>query len=109
LHVVRYEDMQRKPWETFAGIARFLGLKPPRPRIERAIRQSSFKVLQEQERRSGFIEKSPLAERFFRQGTMDQWRTVLTPEQIRAIVEVHRAQMERFGYVPAGYRAEGAA
>jgi hypothetical protein len=109
LHVVRYEDMQRKPWETFGGIARFLGLKPPRERIEKAIRQSSFKVLQEQERRTGFIEKSPLAERFFREGKMDQWRTQLTPAQVRAILEVHRAQMERFGYVPPEYRDRGAA
>ncbi|MSP82259.1 MAG: sulfotransferase domain-containing protein [Alphaproteobacteria bacterium] len=104
LHVVRYEDMQKKPWETFNGVAKFLGLKPPRERIEKAIRQSSFKVLQEQERRTGFIERSPLAERFFREGRMDQWRSVLTPEQVGKIVAAHRAQMERFGYVPPEQR-----
>ena len=39
---------------------------------------------------------------------MDQWRSVLTPDQIRGIVDTHRVQMERFGYIPAEYRKEQA-
>ncbi len=103
LHVVRYEDLHAEPLKTFGGIARFLGLKPPRERLDKAIKMSSFKVVQEQERRHGFLEKSPMSERFFRVGTADQWREVLTPEQVACIVGDHREQMARFAYVPEGY------
>jgi hypothetical protein len=41
-------------------------------------------------------------EAFFREGTAGQWRTILTPAQVSAVVSVHREQMARFGYVPPG-------
>ena len=100
LHVVRYEDMLAKPNSAFAGITRFLGLKPPRERLERAIQRSSFRVLQEQERRYGFKERGDKAERFFREGTAGQWRKALTAEQVERVVAAHGEQMRRFGYLP---------
>lgn len=100
LHVIRYEDMIDAPHRTFSGVAAFLGLSPSRERLERAIRLSSFKVLREQERRFGFIEKSASAERFFREGRKDQWRKMLTPEQIEAVASLHHEQMARFAYWP---------
>lgn len=103
LHVVRYEDMSRRPGPTFRAIAAFLGLKPPRGRLERAMRHSSFQVLRAQEDRSGFVERTPVQNRFFRAGKVDGWRRVLDDAQIRRVVERHRVQMERFGYVPAGH------
>ena len=80
-----------------------IGLKPPKERLDKAIKLSSFKVLKEQERRHGFIEKSPRAQAFFREGKAEQWRKVLTHAQVAAIVAAHREQMTRFGYVPPGF------
>ena len=103
LHVVRYEDMSRRPGPTFRAIAAFLGLKPPRARLERALRHSSFRTLRAQEDEAGFIERTPAQDRFFRAGKTGGWRGVLDEDQIRRVVARHRAQMERFGYVPEGY------
>lgn len=104
LLVVRYEDMLGKPQKTFAGITRFLGLKPPRDRLQRAIRFSSFNVLRGQEDRHGFRENMfGSGDSFFRKGTLGQWKKALTPEQVARIVSDHRRQMERFGYVPPGH------
>jgi hypothetical protein len=100
LHIVRYEDMLRKPMVTFTRIARFLGLNPPRDRIERAIELSSFKALRQQEDEKGFRERSYKAEKFFRVGKADQWRTALSKAQVDRVVEAHKEQMERFGYWP---------
>ena len=100
LHVVRYEDMLEAPIKTFGGIATFLGLKPPRERLSKAIKLSSFKVLREQEKRQGFKERSTNAEFFFREGRSGQWRRLLSPEQVEACVAAHREQMARFGYLP---------
>ncbi len=103
LHVMRYEDMLEAPLRTFTAAAKFLGLDPPRARIEKAIKLSSFRVLQEQERRHGFRERPPQAKAFFREGKAGQWRKVLTREQAMAVIAAHREQMARFGYVPEGF------
>jgi hypothetical protein len=92
--------MHEQPIKTFGGIARFLGLKVPRDRLEKALRLSSFRVLQEQEKRHGFIERSASAQRFFRAGKAGQWRQVLTKGQIEAVAAAHGEQMTRFGYWP---------
>ncbi|MSP82255.1 MAG: sulfotransferase domain-containing protein [Alphaproteobacteria bacterium] len=102
IHVLRYEDMTAEPVKSFKGVARFLGLDPPRARLEKAICMSSFKVLQDQERRHGFVEKHPEAPTFFRAGKVGQWREVLTPEQVARIITDHHVQMERFGYCRNG-------
>lgn len=98
---VRYEDMEAKPQQTFGRIAAFLGVKPGRERLLRAIRFSSFGVLQRQEKAGGFVERSERSERFFRSGRSGQWRTALSEAQVKAVVEAHGDQMRRFGYLPA--------
>lgn len=102
LHVVRYEDMQDRSFETFAGVARFLGLSPPEERIERAIANSSFAALRAQEEQHGFVERTEHT-RFFREGRVGAWKTALSEQQVAQIVSDHREQMARFGYVPDGF------
>lgn len=103
IKVVRYEDLLERPRAAFGEVAGFLGLKPPKDRLEKAIKFSSFKELSRQESAAGFKERSTHAQRFFNVGKRDQWREKLTEDQIRRIVERHREQMERFKYVPRGY------
>jgi Sulfotransferase domain len=99
LHVLRYEDMTEAPLATFKAVAAFLGLQPPRARLEKAIKFSSFKVLQGQERRHGFKERSDKSAAFFRAGRAGQWKTALTAAQAEAIAAAHGEQMRRFGYL----------
>ena len=103
LLTVRYEDLLLKPRKHFKQVASFLGLKPPKERLERAIRNSSFKALKAQEQKTGFKERSEHAQSFFREGKAEQWRTDLTPDQIRQIIDRHREQMARFDYIPKDY------
>jgi hypothetical protein len=103
LHVMRYEDMHDKPMETFATLTRFLGFDAPRERLKRAIKFSDFRTMRKLEQEHGFRERSDKAKRFFRSGKTGQWRGKLSPEQIARVVETHREQMARFGYVPDGY------
>lgn len=102
LHVVRYEDMGRRPGPTFRAIAAFLGVKPPRERLERAVRHSSFRALRAQEDAQGFVERTPAQARFFRTGKPGGWRAALDEGQVARLVARHRVQMERFGYLPEG-------
>ena len=100
LAVLRYEDMLNNPIKTFGGLTQFLGLNPPRKRLERAIERASFKTLRRQEDQQGFKEKSPFAKKFFREGRAGQWRELLTPAQIDKVIGGHKEQMQRFGYWP---------
>lgn len=104
LLVLRYEDLLLKPRKYFKQVANFLGLKPSAERLERAIRNSSFKMLKTIEEKRGFRERPEQAESFFREGRAEQWREVLTPDQVRRIIADHHEQMERFGYIPEDYR-----
>jgi len=103
LLAVRYEDMLDNPLVAFGNVCRFLGLKPPHERLERAIKFSSFEMLRKLEEQKGFKERSETAQRFFRDGRKDQWREKLTDAQVRRVVAEHGEQMRRFRYVPDGY------
>lgn len=100
LAVLRYEDMLADPLRAFGGLVSFLGLNPPRARLQRAVERSSFKALREQEDKKGFKEKSPYAQKFFREGRAEQWREVLSQSQVERVVETHQEMMQRFGYLP---------
>ncbi len=98
-HVVRYEDLSRKPLKTFGGIVKYLGLPSDPARLRRAIRFSSFETLARQEKERGFIEQSKSNEQFFRKGRVGDWRDALTEAQAEKVIENHRDVMRDFGYL----------
>ena len=111
LHLLRYEDMLEAPLDSFRELAGFLDLKAPRARLTRAIRNASFDVLRRQEARSGFHERAPHQQRFFRKGRAGQWKSELDADQVERVCAHHGRQMARFGYLPrrAARAAPGAA
>lgn len=97
---LRYEDMLAAPDEAFREVLRRIGVPVDEERLDRAIRFSSFDELRTQEERLGFRETSRHADRFFRAGKSDQWRTGLAPELVERICARHESMMKRFGYLP---------
>lgn len=97
---IRYEDMLLKPQNTFGGVLKFLGINFPKSRINKAIKLSSFKSLQKQEKAKGFKERSSNSEKFFRRGKSGQWKLELSKEQVARIIDCHHDQMAALGYLP---------
>lgn len=62
--VIRYEDMQTAPMETFTRAARFLGLDAGEDAIDKAIRFSDFRILHAQETETPFKERPPASDAF---------------------------------------------
>jgi len=92
--------MLASPHKAFGAVLGFLGIRVARDRLDKAIELSSFRVLQEQEKRQGFKEKTAVAEKFFREGKAGQWKSLLSQKQIDTVVAAHQEQMARFGYWP---------
>jgi hypothetical protein len=101
--LLRYEDLLEKPTKHFAKAAKLIHLGQDRARVERAVKHASFQTIAALEQRDGFVEAVDEKTRFFHKGRANQWRDVLSREQVQRIVDAHREQMQRFKYVPAGY------
>jgi hypothetical protein len=102
--VLRYEDLLTRPLKAFGRVVSFIGLPRDRARLDKALRFSSFREMQRQERKRGFVERHEDARAFFRKGSLNQWREALSEDQLRRLVEDHREQMLRFRYLPPAYR-----
>lgn len=102
--LLRYEDMVSSPQRSFGQVLTFLRLGKDRDRLKRAIRHSSFRVLAEQERQKGFVERSRNAERFFRKGGAGGFRDELSDHQIAQLIERHRAMLRQLRYLDDGDR-----
>lgn len=100
IYVMRYEDMLSDPNKTFRNLAHHLLLNPTVAELELAIERSSFDSLRDRESEEGFKEKPEHAERFFREGRAGQWRDILTPQQVDAIISAQGEQMKKYGYLP---------
>ena len=96
---LRYEDMIGNPIKSFGKLMKFLGLPKDTPRLKRAIRHSSFKVVSQQEAKSGFAEQSRAGHKFFRQGRVGSYRRVLSDVQIAKVIDNHGELMVEMGYL----------
>lgn len=94
---LRYEDLLRAPEENFLRACAFAGLPTERARVLRAIEHSRFDVLQQQEKKRGFVE-APANRSFFRQGRSGTWREMLSDRQVGLLRAAHETMMRRFGY-----------
>lgn len=97
--LIRYEDMKRKPFETFAAVAHRSGIAASSNDILKAIEGSSFQRLKALEEQQGFSEKPPHAQSFFRAGKVGGWRDELNEEQVHSIIRQHHSTMQRLGYL----------
>ncbi len=98
---VRYEDLIAKPEETFTTLAHHVAMPANPAQIARAIDLTTFERMRSAEAAQGFVEKAPEADVFFRRGKVGEGRERLSAEQVGRIVDTHREQMARFGYLPA--------
>jgi len=97
--VVRYEDMQSNPRDTFFKISEFLQLNKPIEEVEKAIQFSEFKLLKRQEEISGFGAKNKKATNFFRKGKVGSGTHELSQTQIKKILADHESIMKQFKYI----------
>ena len=98
---VRYEDLLADTTGWLGRIALFLRLDgaSDQERLERAVANSSFTRLRENEAREGFGRLNPRSRKqYFRSGVAGGWRRHLSAAQVREVQAAHGPTMARFGY-----------
>jgi len=104
VHLVRYEDLIRKPEETFGAVVRFCCLPHSLERVAKAVAFSTFSELQRQEQIEGFRERPINAsDSFFRNGKAGTWREELHPDLVDCIITAHGKTMRCFEYIGDDY------
>lgn len=96
--LLRYEDISADPHAALTRAAQHLGWQADPDAIARAVAATRFDVLQAAEARTGFAEKPPTAQSFFRRGVVGGWRDTLSADEAARICDDHAAVMERLGY-----------
>lgn len=97
--VLRYEDMKEHPLLTFTRAVEFLQLEYSQADIAKALDNAHIEKLQQQEAASGFSEKPAKVARFFRKGIIGDWRNMLSPTQVKQIIDDHGDMMRQYGYL----------
>lgn len=97
VNIMRYEDMVENPGMVFESVAKALKVPFDRKILAQSIRATSLKNLQKQEKAKGFRERKGKSN-FFRKGKLNEWRSVLTEEQINRIEREHGPLMQKLGY-----------
>ena len=102
VHIVRYEDMRLNPVSAFGSIMTFLGFEYDEERLDKALINSDFKLLQQMEQENGFKEKMQKCKKFFWKGKIGNYREHLSEEQVKRIVDYNYDTMKEFGYIDEG-------
>ena len=102
--IIKYEDLQLKPKSIVLKIRDFLNkihklkLNLNDHDIDQIIENTSFNNLKKLEDRSGFDEATKHS-KFFRSGTSNQWKDILSKSQIKLIEKNLQSMMKYFNYI----------
>jgi hypothetical protein len=96
--LLRYEDMHADAAAALAEVVRFAGLPWSADAIQQSVEATRFETLRNLEALQGFREKTPLAQHFFRNGTVGAGKADLPDECVRCLDELLEAPLDRLQY-----------
>ena len=102
--IIKYEDLLLDTENTLLKLINFLEEKFKLKfhnidiKLKNVLETTNFKTLQHYEKKYGF-KASRKKEKFFRQGRANQWKKILTKEQIKKIEYSFKDIMVKFGYI----------
>ena len=102
--IIKYEDLKLNPKEIISNIKEFLNkihsfnINLNDQDIDKIVENTNFNNLKKLEDKNGFDEAT-IHSNFFRSGTSNQWKDVLTNTQINLIEKNLKSMMRYFNYI----------
>ena len=96
--LVRYEDMKVDMPGVLAKVAAFVEMEATRDAVAGAVAATDFATLRQQEKCTGFRDRSEFSACFFRRGEAGGWCDTLTAAQVGRIESDQGIMMQRLGY-----------
>ena len=102
--IIKYEDLKLNPKEIILNIKEFLNkihslnINLRDQDIDKIVENTNFNNLKKLEDKNGFDEAT-IHSNFFRSGTSNQWKDVLTNTQINLIEKNLKSMMKYFNYI----------
>ena len=102
--IIKYEDLKLNPKEIILNITKFLNkihrlnINLNNKDIDKIVENTNFNNLKKLEDKNGFDEAT-IHSNFFRSGTSNQWKDVLTNTQINLIEKNLKSMMRYFNYI----------
>ena len=102
--IIKYEDLKLNPKEIILNIKEFLNkihsfhINLNNKDIDKIVENTNFNNLKKLEDKNGFDEAT-IHSNFFRSGTSNQWKDVLTNTQINLIEKNLKSMMRYFNYI----------
>ena len=95
--IIKFEDLLLDPKSIIIKLFHFLKIKPLIS-VGKIIEKTSFKNLQDKEKKTGFVEASHKTTLFFRNGKKDQW-TKYDKKKFSPLTNNFRHTMKLFNYI----------
>ena len=102
--IIKYEDLKLNPKEIILNIKEFLNkihsfhINLNNKDIDKIVENTNFNNLKKLEDKNGFDEATKHS-KFFRSGTSNQWKDVLTNAQVKLIEKNLKSLMRYFNYI----------
>jgi hypothetical protein len=96
--IIKYEDMLNDTFNLFSTAIKFLNIEYDEEKIKKSIDFSSFENLKKKEETNGFKEKPDKSDGFFKVGTANYGKNILSEKQKELIFENHKDVMNIYGY-----------
>jgi hypothetical protein len=94
--LVRFEDLRTNPEMVFRGVVEFLGMEVEPEAVKRAVANNSLEQMRAKEDRSP--RRVSVRDRFIRSGSLQKWRTELSPGQLQMVEQAAGDSLRRMGY-----------
>ena len=102
--IIKYEDLKLNPKEIILNIKKFLNkihrlnINLRDQDIDKIIENTNFNNLKKLEEKNGFDEAT-MQSNFFRSGTSNQWKDILSSTQVKLIEKNLKSLMSYFNYI----------
>ena len=92
-------NISPKEYKILEFLKKFISFNIDKIKLVNSVESTLFENIKKLEIKTGFKEKPNASKEFFRKGTTNEWKNILTVEQIKLIEKKFRSEMRELNYL----------